>query len=727
MANRTKDDIARDIQSKISGTNVKRNTESNTRFASNVAGDISSVVNTLIVDSEVKFTDEQNKVFKDMAKILQKIAGSDRETSRERKQLRDMFAKLIVKTEKEIEALKKDKENLQKQISQKDVEITGEKEEIAYRREEILEITVDIERLEEEKKISQEEAKRMRSEVDEQIAVTDMREEELKKKQVEIEKLIEREKFVVETLKKQTEVKKVAEEKFPASNKKRESAIDFLLGTTGIKEKTLDIVRGFLPGFDVDKKVGSLFDKVDEKITGNKFGQLLTPYLELGGKGRNELSKEQLIERERLKETISESTRVPLSTTVKASEPKTKQTKPEKGERVFLDDPLDVYGGKRVGSGGLREIFTDMVTPQPETYQPKVESSPTRKIFSDLQTSGGISSSGNNDKLLGETKIHTSLLSEIRDNLKQQTAIQKEQDREKDSDQSIVSNDEIRGKTAPAETSEVSKVVASQGNVQNQENVNAGGGGFGLGDLPGLRGRGIGRMLGKTKMGKTFGRMLGRGKIGKLGRSVLSRGVGKTASKTVGKAVAKGLGKSLLKKIPLVGAVVGAGLGISRLLKGDIAGAGGEVLSGLAGTVPGIGTAASVGIDAALAAKDASNETSYNTEENVVPTSPTLAPKMGGGLGKMALSAAGGLGKMALKATPLGLAMAAGGGITSLLSKLKDKSETPTPNSTVMPAPVTIPVPAGGGSGPQAASGNTPVRIQDNSFIRYQDKRVARV
>jgi hypothetical protein len=72
-----------------------------------------------------------------------------------------------------------------------------------------------------------------------------------------------------------------------------------------------------------------------------------------------------------------------------------------------------------------------------------------------------------------------------------------------------------------------------------------------------------------------------------------------------GKAAAKGIGKSLLKKIPVIGAVAGLAYGASRAMSGDFAGAGMEVASGLAGTVPGVGTAASVGIDAALAAKDA--------------------------------------------------------------------------------------------------------------------------
>ena len=70
------------------------------------------------------------------------------------------------------------------------------------------------------------------------------------------------------------------------------------------------------------------------------------------------------------------------------------------------------------------------------------------------------------------------------------------------------------------------------------------------------------------------------------------------------KSVGKGLAKSALKKIPVLGALFGAGFAISRLMKGDKVGAGMELASGLAAIIPGFGTAASVGIDAALIARD---------------------------------------------------------------------------------------------------------------------------
>ena len=108
-------------------------------------------------------------------------------------------------------------------------------------------------------------------------------------------------------------------------------------------------------------------------------------------------------------------------------------------------------------------------------------------------------------------------------------------------------------------------------------------------------------LLGRLGLGGAAGAMGGAaaapaaGIAGKAGSGLLL--------KTGGKAV----GKSLLKKIPLIGAGVGIGLGVQRAMAGDWSGAGLEAASGLASTIPGLGTVASVGIDAGLAAKDYNN------------------------------------------------------------------------------------------------------------------------
>ena len=103
-----------------------------------------------------------------------------------------------------------------------------------------------------------------------------------------------------------------------------------------------------------------------------------------------------------------------------------------------------------------------------------------------------------------------------------------------------------------------------------------------------------------TKAGKIDGRT-------KLGKEMKEKAAKSAAKKTAAKGAAKGLGKAALKKIPIIGALGGLAFGASRLMKGDISGALMEVASGAASIVPGIGTAASVALDAALIAKDVSN------------------------------------------------------------------------------------------------------------------------
>jgi hypothetical protein len=113
---------------------------------------------------------------------------------------------------------------------------------------------------------------------------------------------------------------------------------------------------------------------------------------------------------------------------------------------------------------------------------------------------------------------------------------------------------------------------------------------------------------------KSAGSMIAKGASTAVtaGKSAVS-GVTKAVTKTGAKAV----GKGLLKKIPVVGALAGIGFGLQRAMKGDFAGALGEVASGAASIIPGVGTAASIAIDAGLAARDiskASQESKSITE-----------------------------------------------------------------------------------------------------------------
>ena len=148
-------------------------------------------------------------------------------------------------------------------------------------------------------------------------------------------------------------------------------------------------------------------------------------------------------------------------------------------------------------------------------------------------------------------------------------------------------------------------------------------------------GKGKGKRLGRGR-----GRRLGRGGLRRVRSSGLwgrlrglgSRLFGRLAGKGAGKAISKGLGKSLLKKIPIASLLIGGLFAAQRALAGDWAGAAAEAASGVLASVPGIGTAASLALDAALMAKDtaqsqesASAETSARPE-SVSPPAPALAP-----------------------------------------------------------------------------------------------------
>jgi hypothetical protein len=126
------------------------------------------------------------------------------------------------------------------------------------------------------------------------------------------------------------------------------------------------------------------------------------------------------------------------------------------------------------------------------------------------------------------------------------------------------------------------------------------------------------------------GRAARRGAIalgGKEAAKSLTKPAEKVAIKGIERGLTKGaakLGAKALGKIPGVGLLTGAAFGIGRLLKGDLLGAAGELTSGVASTVPGIGTGISLGIDAALAAKDMATPETALAQGGIV-TQPTTA------------------------------------------------------------------------------------------------------
>jgi len=176
---------------------------------------------------------------------------------------------------------------------------------------------------------------------------------------------------------------------------------------------------------------------------------------------------------------------------------------------------------------------------------------------------------------------------------------------------------------------------------------------------PGSDGGGIGGSISKVLGGAVIGKFLaGRGlKLAQgAGGKIASKLTGKALEKTVGKEVAetviknagseaaeagleKGAAKFLGKKIPLVGLGLGAFFALERAAKGDFLGAGLELASGAASTIPGLGTAGSVAIDAALIARDSGavpfaaggltrRSTFSNKRPGVTDLSPDLFKKM---------------------------------------------------------------------------------------------------
>ena len=175
-------------------------------------------------------------------------------------------------------------------------------------------------------------------------------------------------------------------------------------------------------------------------------------------------------------------------------------------------------------------------------------------------------------------------------------------------------------------------IFANKGNGRNKEDGNLPGGGMALGGglvlaLGALAAKFKPVIEGLTKLGQFIWNILSKFGVFAIaavkkgadvvkgaaakGGELIEKGVGAAkgaAAKLVEKGAAstaiKAGGQSLLKKIPGVGLVAAGALATGRVLKKDWVGAGLEIASGAASTVPGAGTAASLGIDAALVARD---------------------------------------------------------------------------------------------------------------------------
>lgn len=106
------------------------------------------------------------------------------------------------------------------------------------------------------------------------------------------------------------------------------------------------------------------------------------------------------------------------------------------------------------------------------------------------------------------------------------------------------------------------------------------------------------------KGGEKAGAKIGEKAVVKGGEKLLAKEAEKIGVEEAAKVGGKALGKSLLKKIPIIGAIAGLGFAAADLMSGDVTGAALDAASGLVSIVPGIGTAASIAIDAYGAGRD---------------------------------------------------------------------------------------------------------------------------
>jgi murein DD-endopeptidase MepM/ murein hydrolase activator NlpD len=190
---------------------------------------------------------------------------------------------------------------------------------------------------------------------------------------------------------------------------------------------------------------------------------------------------------------------------------------------------------------------------------------------------------------------------------------------------------------------------SSSGNVGAKDigkGSGPGGGGVGGSIAKVLGGAVIGKVLaGKgLKLAKGVGGKAASKISGKLLEKALGKETAETVLKTAGREAAetgvkKGAAKFIGKRIPLVGLGIGTFLALERAAKGDFLGAGLELASGAASTIPGYGTAASLGIDAALMARDSgmlpfaegglTQKSTFSTKRpGVTDLSPNLFKKM---------------------------------------------------------------------------------------------------
>jgi len=193
----------------------------------------------------------------------------------------------------------------------------------------------------------------------------------------------------------------------------------------------------------------------------------------------------------------------------------------------------------------------------------------------------------------------------------------------------LINERDQQGFLKNAETMLTTALISTVATVVTTFLMNKGGG-----LLSKFTGKGIEKPLSKTAekpLLKTAEKPLS-----KTAEKQLTKQAEKQLAKQGGRTAAKALGKSLLKKIPFLGLGMGLLFAGQKALAGDFTGAGLEVASGGASMIPGFGTAASFGIDAAIAARDMGAFDSKNPTATVKKPG-TVSAKSASVVGKSSL------------------------------------------------------------------------------------------
>ena len=636
--NPTKDDIALGIQQAISGNSAELNSMKNLDYSKAMAGKISSALDTVSVDGQLTIDDDQKFIFQKMLTTLQKIAESDRSTEKERREIRNLLAELVAKNEVEGEALQQEIERYKTEIETTKADFKLEKE---VKQKTIDKLEKDIEKLEKEKEI------------------------------------------------RETVIKEARQMDTGPNTKPDRSAKEVLLGN--LKKDVMSDLRLVFPGVRWKQEEGESFGGMVKRTakgvaSGGVRGVADAMFGRVSPEGK---SLDELVEKKKTSMSIGgiikNLFKKPEPAAPPAAQPTFEQLDLFKGQ-TLAPKPIPAAGDPAQYSlFNPPKIMTAAASPAAASAaSPAASAASAASVASPAASAASVASPAAPQLDLFTDQPATEGDVDLFGNPVTPSKKRKRSPRQKKYGSFHASPEQTDmfsgGEAAPVEAAlkdntkaqtevaqkieALTEVITKDTEQREEESSSSQLDLFGGTSAPGKGG--------KRKRGPGKASVGGRGAGKKVTDQLDLFGKG-AAAKGGAKVAAKGLGKAALKKLPIVGAAVGLGLGVERMLAGDMLGATAEIASGAASTLPGLGTAASVAIDAGLMARDMSVADALETSaerETMPPVPPPASP--------------------------------------SLVANLPVPQTRPQ-----MMQPTAVP--------------HSSIRSAENSFVRFQDKRVARI